>query len=238
MSPDGTKVYAVNHNGSGEGFTNDAVTQYNLSTAWDLSTMSGAIGATISLNAFPTFQDSSPQAPFFSPDGLNLYVSSQTNRIFRFTLSTAYVVSTSTTDSSMATGLTGVSGLSFSQDGTKMFVNSTSNVLRRFTLSTAWDLSTATIDAQTLSIAGGSIHFATDGLSLYTQGTGLVKYYLATAWDLSSFQVSKTSVALSSLTGVTSGGIYLSPDESKFFLSGYTAYPVKRFDLLTPTKVH
>jgi len=231
MSPDGTKVYAVNHNGSSEGFTNDAITQYDLSTAWDLTTMSGAIGSTISLNAFPSFTDGSPQSAFFSPDGLNLYVSGQSNRVFRFTLSTAYLVSTSTANSSIATGLTLANGISFSQDGTKMFVVTTSSIVRRFTLSVAWDITTATIDAQTLTINGGALHFSTSGLVLYTQGLGLVKYYLNTAWDLSSYVKTVSSVALSSLTGVTGGGIYLSPDETKFFLSGYTAYPVKRFEI-------
>lgn len=46
MSPDDTKVFAVLHNGNNEGFTRDSVMQFNLSTPWDLTTMSTRIGNT------------------------------------------------------------------------------------------------------------------------------------------------------------------------------------------------
>jgi len=235
MSTDGTQIYAVNHNGVSEGFVNDAITQYTLSTPWDLSTMSARVGSTISLNSFPTFTDNSPQGAFFSPDGLNLYVSGgSSNRIFRFTLITPYTVSTSTPHSSFASGLTGLSGLSFSQDGTKMFIYGTS-ALRRFTLSTAWDITTATNDAMSLTIAtGGQIFFKTDGLSVFSFSGPINRYYLTTPWDLSTHIATTSSIALSTLTGVFQGGIYISPDGMYYFMSGYTGYPVKRFELKNP----
>jgi len=236
MSPDGTKIYAVNHNGVSEGFTNDAVSQYTLTTPWDLSTMTGVVGSTISLNSFPSFTDGGPLAAFFSPDGFNLYVSGGgSNRVFRFTLATAYMVATSTPHSSFATGLTGLFGLSFSQDGTKMFVTN-SGFIRRFTLSVAWDITTATNDAMSLAILGGQIFFKTDGLSFFTFSGPINRYYLTTPWDLSTHIATTSSVALSTLTGVFQGGIYISPDGKYYFMSGYTGYPVKRFELKAPFK--
>jgi sugar lactone lactonase YvrE len=238
MSPDGTKIYAVNHNGSAEGFTNDAITQFNLSTPYDLTTMSGRIGSSPSLNSFPSFSDSSPQAAFFSPDGLNLYVSGGSSlRVFRYTLSTAYEVSTATAHSSFASGLTSLTSLSFSQDGTKMFLVGTGSFIRRFTLSTAWDINTATNDSMSLAISGGQIFFRTDGTSFFTFNGRINKYILGTPWDLSSFVLLESSIELSTLTFVFPGGIYISPDGFNFFMSNYTGAPVKRFELAKPFRV-
>lgn len=235
MSPDGTKVFAVNHNGSAEGFTNDAVTQYSLSTAWDLTTMSARIGSSPSLNSFPSFTDSSPQGAFFSPNGLNLYVAGGSSfRVYRYTLSSAYTVSTATAHSSFASGLTSLSGISFSQDGTKMFLVGTGAFIRRFTLSSAWDITTATNDSMSLAIAGSHLFFKTDGLSFFTYSGPINRYYLTTPWDISTYVAKKSSVALSTLTYVFGGGIYLSDDGKKFFMSNYVGAPVKRFELKTP----
>lgn len=238
MSPDGTKVFAVNHNGVSEGFTNDAVTQYSLSTPWDLTTMSAMIGSSPSLNSFPSFTDTSPQGAFFSPDGLNLYVAGGSSfRVYRYTLSSTYTVSTASAHSSFATGLTTLSGISFSQDGTKMFLIGTGSFIRRFTLSSAWDITTASNDSMSLSISGGQMFFKTDGLSFFTYSGPINRYYLSTAWDLSSFIVSLSSISLSTLTSVFGGGIYFSTDGTKFFMSNYTLYPVKRFELEIPFKI-
>ena len=48
---------------------------------------------------------------------------------------------------------------------------------------------------------------------------------------MNTTRIQPVNTGLSKKTGVAGGGIYLSPDETKFFLSGYTAYPVKRFDI-------
>jgi DNA-binding beta-propeller fold protein YncE len=235
MSSDGTRVYGMNHNGSSQGFTQDAVSQFNLSTPWDLSTMSGIISSTPSLNAFPSYYEDGPRGIWFSPDGLNLYVAGGlTKRVFRYTLSTAWELSTSSAHSSVDTGFTYLAGLSFSTDGAKMFVTENANALKRFTLSTAWDITTATIDTGSMTIADGNVHFNSDGRSFYSNGTYLTKYYLTTPWDLNSYLKSINSVDISTLI-ITSGfqGIYIDPSEQYFFRSFYTVSGVKRFDLLT-----
>jgi DNA-binding beta-propeller fold protein YncE len=233
MSSDGTRVYGMNHNGNSQGFTQDAVSQFNLSTPWDLTTMSGIAASTASLNSFPSYYEDGPRGICFSPDGLNLYVAGGgTRRIFRYTLSTAWELSTSSPHSSQFTGFTYIAGLSFSTDGTKMFVTESSNVLKRFTLSTAWDILTATIDAGSISIADGNIHFNSDGMSFYSNGAYLTKYYLTTAWDLNSYLKSINSVNISTLV-VTSGfqGIYIDPLQQYFFRSFYTVSGLKRFEI-------
>jgi WD40 repeat protein len=239
MSPDGTKVFAVLHNGNNEGFTRDSVIQFNLSTAWDLTTMSTQIGGTPSLNSFPSYSEQAPTGAFFSPDGLNLYVCGQTfNRVYRYTLSTAYTPSTATAHSSFATGLTVIVGLTFSQDGTYMFITGTSSLVTRFLLSTAWDVTSASTNGSTKTITGTSIYFTPDGLNLYSfGGGGLIKRYnLATAWDLGSTTIETSSSNIGTIPSIGNigafRGIHLSADGKRFFFSNYVGVdsPVKAVD--------
>ena len=244
FSPDGTKAYSVNHNGSSEGFVNDSVTQYDLSTPWDLLTMGARVGASPSLNVFPSFTDSSPNGVYFSPDGLNLYVVGRSsNRIYRFTLSTAFVASTATAHSSISPGYIALHGISFSQDGLKMFITENANI-RRFTLSVAWDITTAVVDGNILALfAASQFYFKEDGLAIFSYGgpgggTRVGKYYLTTPWDLSSHIATVYSLNLQTLTNVYIGGsIHFSPDGRYLFTNGYTAYSIKRFELKRGFKI-
>lgn len=240
MSPDGTKVFAVLHNGNNEGFVRDSVIQFNLSTPWDLTTMSTQAGGTPSLNSFPSYNENTPYDAYFSPDGLNLYVHGiQLNRIYRYTLGTAYTPSTATAHSSFATGLTGLGGLSFSQDGTYMFVADTSQVVTRFLLSTAWDITTASTNGSSKSITGGiSLYFTPDGLNLYSYSSYIIyRYNLTTAWDLGSTTTTTNSGNISTIVGSTApNGIYLSSDGTRFFFSNYVGVgnTVKAIDFSIP----
>ena len=244
MSPDGTKVFAVLHNGNNEGFVRDSVIQFNLSTPWDLTTMSTQAGGTPSINSFPSYNENSPYGAHFSPDGLNLYVHGiQLNRIYRYTLGTAYTPSTATAHSSFATGLTGAGGISFSNDGTYMFVANTSQVVTRFLLSTAWDVTTASTNGSTKTIQyGTSIYFTPDGLNLYCFGgtAQIYRYNLATAWDLGSTTIITNSGNISTIVTVQGpSGIYLSSDGTRFFFSNYVGAgnSVKAVDFSIPFNV-
>jgi hypothetical protein len=246
MSPDGTKVFAVLHNGNNEGFVRDSVIQFNLSTPWDLTTMSTQAGGTPSINSFPSYNENTPYDAYFSPDGLNLYVHGiQFNRIYRYTLGTAYTPSTATAHSSFATGLTGVGGLSFSQDGTYMFVVGSGPVVTRYLLSTAWDVTTAATNGSTKAITGGaSLYFTPDGLNLYSFGgaSTIFRYNLATAWDLGSTTITTNSGNISTIVGVGGGnsnGIHLSSDGTRFFFSNYVGAgnSVKAVDFSIPFNV-
>jgi hypothetical protein len=241
MSPDGTKVFAVLHNGNNEGFTRDSVMQFNLSTPWDLTTMSTRIGNTPTINSFPGFSEQAPWGVFFSPDGFNLYVAGGSfNRIYRYTLTTAYTPSTATANSTFLTGLTSITGLQFSQDGIYMFVCGSGNNVSRFLLSTPWDITTASLNGGTKIVSGGNaLYFKTDGLSLFTFASGVIyRYYFSTAWDLSSFTKVETSPNLSSIvTNIgTFNGIYISSDGKRFFYSNYVGagFRVRAVNLSKP----
>jgi len=114
IKPDGTKMYVM-------GATNDAVFQYSLSSAWDMSTASYD---TVSFSI--SSQELNPQTLFFKSDGTKFYVLGYGNdTIFQYSLSTAWDMTTASYDG-IAFGVlsqdASPSGLFFKSDGTKFYV--------------------------------------------------------------------------------------------------------------------
>ncbi len=82
FSSDGTKMYVVGGN-------SDAVHQYNLSVAWDVST--GVFSQTFSVAS----QDTTPTGIHFTSDGMYMYmVGHSTSAMYEYALSTAWDIST------------------------------------------------------------------------------------------------------------------------------------------------
>jgi 6-phosphogluconolactonase (cycloisomerase 2 family) len=168
FKPDGTKMYMTSSNSS-------RVYQYTLSTAWDLSTASYD-----SVSFTTATQDSFPRDTFFKPDGTKMYVVSNPNdRVYQYTLSTPWVVSSATYDS-LSFLLTGQDAnpfsVQFNLDGTKMFIlGGIGDTVFQYTLSTAWDVSSATYDSVSFSVAtqessSRGIYFRPDGFKMYVIG--------------------------------------------------------------------
>jgi sugar lactone lactonase YvrE len=139
---DGTAFYVIGNN-------NDNVRQYTLSTAWDLSTASYA-SKTFSVSG----QENSSQEIFFKPDGTKFYIVGSTigtRRVFQYSMSTAWDVSTASYDSVsfLVSGQeTNPNSMFFKPDGTVMWIaGSTNDRVYQYTLSTAWDVSTASYDS-------------------------------------------------------------------------------------------
>ena len=116
FKPDGTNFYVI---GNGR----DAVDQYSLSTAWDIST---ATDDNVSFSVLT--QDGQPQSVYFNPDGTNCYVlgsSQSTDAVYKYTLSTAWDLTTASYSSisfSVASQDTAATGFFFKSDGSKMYV--------------------------------------------------------------------------------------------------------------------
>ena len=74
FKPDGLKMFVT-------GATNDRVYEYNLSTAWNVST------AVFFQSILVSAQDTAPSSVFFKPDGLKLFITGQTNgRVYSYDL--------------------------------------------------------------------------------------------------------------------------------------------------------
>jgi hypothetical protein len=141
FKPDGTAVYYVSSTG------NRTIIQYNLSTAWDLTTRGSLISANIGLGD----QDNNPRDLLFDPTGTILYMVNADVVIYKYTLSTPWDVSTLTYSTIALTGFydysTSSMGIEFNNDGTKLFVlGASANQVKSYTLSPAYDVSTATYD--------------------------------------------------------------------------------------------
>jgi len=118
IKPDGTKLYIV-------GITNDAVSEYNLSTAWDMSTASYSQNYTISS------EEGIALGLGFAYDGTKFFVVGNTNdTVYQYSLSTAWDVSTASYSSksfSIASQDTQAYSIRFKPDGTKMYIGGADN---------------------------------------------------------------------------------------------------------------
>jgi len=167
FKPDGTKMFTY-------GAFQDRIKQYNVSTAWDLSTVTYINDLSISEENYPT-------GMFFKPDGTKLYLIGNTeNTTFQYTLSTPWDVQTATYDSksfdaSSSSGLD-AKDVFFKSDGTKMYiVGNSSKVITQNSLSRPWDVSTATYDgiifnASNQDLVIEAVFFKPDGTEMYILG--------------------------------------------------------------------
>lgn len=178
-----------------------------------------------------TTEDTAPRSPFFKSDGTKMYILGNANdRVYQYTLSTAWDVSTATYDSVSfslaAQGATPI-GLVFSSDGTKMYTTEVANDrVNQYTLSTAWDLSTASYTTfksvasqETTPIC---VFFKSDGLKMYVLGNindTVYQYTLSTAWNVSTATYDTVSFSLASQL-TTPYGLLFSSDGTKMFALG------------------
>ena len=162
FKPDGTKMYI-------SGSAGDDINEYNLSTAWDIST------AVYSQLFSVSSQDTSPRGIAFKPDGLKMYVTGGSNKINEYDLSTAWDISTASF-LQLFTVISGTRGIFFKPDGLTVYITATdySGVVVPYSLSTAWDISTATqgtmlsVNAQDSTPTG--VFFKPDGSKMYITG--------------------------------------------------------------------
>ena len=180
FKPDGTKLYVM------DGTSTPRVWQFALSTAWDLSTLTFD-SATISLSATDsTYHDGLA----FKPDGTKMYVTGDADKVYQYSLSTAWSISTATYDSvSFYYGSQALiaTDLEFNTDGTKMYVidRATNDVVYEYDLSTAWDLSTASYNSVSFDVsaqgtAAYGMQFKDDGTKLYVINTSNTVYQYST----------------------------------------------------------
>ena len=220
IKPDGTKAYTI-------GAIGDAVYQYSLSTAWDISTASYD-----SVSFSVSSQGSQPDGLIFKPDGTAMYVSDITNdAIYQYTLSTAWDISTASYASkslSVSSQATNPRSFYIKTDGTKLYVNDGGNdTIYQYSLSTAWDVSTGSYDSVSLSITSTDsiptgLSFNSDGTRMYHAGyenDAVYLYTLSTAWDIST--ATYTGSSLSVITQVSNPyDLYIDTDVRHIYVLG------------------
>jgi len=112
FKPDGTSVYVI-------GSKDDAMHQYSLSTAWDIST-------TVYVQSFSVLaQEAGPAGLFFKPDGTSMYIIGYSgDDINQYSLSTAWDISAATyvQNFSVVAQEDSPRDLFFKPDGTSMYI--------------------------------------------------------------------------------------------------------------------
>jgi len=221
FSSDGTKLF-INTTGGGTA----ELLQYNLSTAWDITT------ASYSSSFALTSQDTgvSVGSSFFKPDGTKYYMAGINNDVvYEYDLSTPYTVSSmsySGNSKNISAQITGPAGIWFYSNGTKLILGGTNtDALYQYTLSTAWDISTASYDSVSFSVSGQSsapytLHFNSDGTKLFLLGGNnkeIYQYSASTPYDISS--LSYDNVSFSVITEAnTPRGMAFKDDGSKMYI--------------------
>lgn len=177
----GTKLFVI-------GLASQAVFQYTLSTAWDIST------ASYDSKSFSvSSQEVSPFGIYFKPDGTKMYICGYDgDDVNQYSLSTAWDVSTASFDNktiSVSSQGTNPTGLSFSSDGKILLVEAAGSIYK-YSLTTGWDVSTGSYASESITVSGqdsdpygASIN--ADGTKLYMVGTTndtVYQYGIGSAW--------------------------------------------------------
>jgi 6-phosphogluconolactonase (cycloisomerase 2 family) len=214
---DGAKMYVV-------GSIGDDVNEYDLSTAWDIST------ASYLQNFSVVAQGNGPTGLFFHPDGIKMYVICQSSdSIHEYNLSIAWDISTAAFVQSFSVVAqdTIPQGLFFRPDGLKVcIVGREADEANEYNLSIAWDISTAafvqsfSVTAQDTDPTG--LAFNSDGTKMFVVGNGsdsVHQYTLTTGFDVSTASYDSVSFSVAAQeTNPT--GLFFHPDGIKMYVSG------------------
>jgi DNA-binding beta-propeller fold protein YncE len=211
------------------------VNEYDLSTAWDISS------ASYLQNFSVAAQEISPQGFFFKPDGLKMYVvGSSGDDVNEYDLSTAWDISSASYLQRSSVGAQDKTprGVFFKPDGLKMYIlGASGRDVNEYDLSTAWDITPASylqnfsVSAQEISPMG--VLFKPDGLKMYivgVSGQDVNEYDLSTAWDISSASYLQNFSVSAQETSPR--GVFFKPDGLKMYIVGVSGQDVNEYDLL------
>jgi sugar lactone lactonase YvrE len=231
FNADGTRMYIV-------GTYWNRVFQYDLSTAWDVSTTSSS-----TVNFILGNGESGTVGLAFNTDGTKMYMTGgATDKVWEYDLSTGFDISTASYNGSNVS----VSGthsspndITFSNDGTKMYiVGATADNISQYDLTTGFDVTTATYSGNQIS-TGSTTPAATapyglawnnNGTKMYLTGTSsdtVHEYDLTTGFDLSTATLSGNTY-LSSHDPIS---ICFRPDGRKMYLLSWADDKVHQYSV-------
>jgi len=223
FKPDGTKMYF-------SGDQNDKLVEYNLSTAWDLSTAT--------FNQYSPTIVASARQPFFTSDGLKVFIPSNgSDDVTEYSLSTAWDVSTLSyvREFDVSTQEGNPLALFFKDDGSKMYVAGSSG-------DRVWQYST-TLSTEIMDLSTGSVFEITPTSDFQIKlsnpaasGTVSQATLLLTGANTNTFDLSiatqETSVSVSSQSTLPQG-LFFKSDGTKMYVCDGTNRDVFQYSLST-----
>jgi len=240
LSPDGTKIFFT-------AFHENVLYQFNLTTAFDISTLDTSSEVQLGLNAGSDDIGTFSQGHAFNSDGTKIFAVSSNGPLNAHTLTTPYDLSnfSQVADDGInfKTGLGAGDGaitpwdIEFNNDGTKMYLlDSTAGSVIEYDLSTAFDTSSATyvneldVTSQT-SKTEEDLEFDDDGTRMYiiesgttAASTKIYVYKLSTPFHTSTatFVGSIANFFDASGANGTPLGLGFSNDGMKLYQTTYT----------------
>ena len=204
FKPDGTIMYITNRDPNN---SNKAqVTQYSLSTPFDISTATKTSQTNLvhKGNAAVFF----PHAIEFKPDGTKMFLASNNSQtsIYQYNLTTPWDSSTVVFEKRFQIGNSNersLRTLSFKPDGTRMFTGGPNQgKIRAYILANPWDLTSGvSLEAVSADLKTSSdtnfrnTQFDTTGSIMYIMGNtnnNIHKYTLSTPWDVTTLSSTST----------------------------------------------
>lgn len=184
-------------------------------------------------------------ATHFSADGSKMYIISQNEYVYQYTLSTPWDVSTATYDTKSFLTSAEVGNLFggfIGYDGTKFYaLDWTNDKIIQYTMSTPWDISTCSYDSkfflytsQASSMEG--MFMSQDGTKMYLSSYStdhIYQYTLSTAWDISTVSYDSKSLYVNSQDSKPYG-IAITDDGRTLLMGGNTTGNVFQYTMSTP----
>lgn len=216
LSKTGLKMYITGSGGA------DAIYEYDLSTAWDVTTASYLQSVATPVGT------SNPTDLFVKEDGTELYLTdSNTQGIYQMTMSTPWDVTTASQSGVIAAPDTTVLGVFLRDDGTSVWCcGMGGDRVYKQTLSTPWDITSAGT-ASNFYVGGADntpygVFVKPDGTKFWMVGGQYARIYefdMSSAWDVTS--ASYSSVYKSSQDSVPTA-VTWSDDGTSMYELGLT----------------
>jgi len=230
FKPDGTKMYIA-------GIDGDDINEYNLSTAWDVSTASYIQNFSVSA------QEDQPGGIYFKPDGTKFFMAGRNGRdVNEYSMSTPWDISTASyvQNFSVSTQMTKPSGITFKPDGTEMYLSnedySPGGKEYQYSLSTAWDVSSASYGSISLTPTPVSANFQYQDL-IFNNNGGFITILLtdnAVSRALVYQQWAGGSFKDVASQDTSPEDVYIKPDGTKMYVLGGAGDDVLEYNLSTP----
>jgi 6-phosphogluconolactonase (cycloisomerase 2 family) len=233
ISPDGTKVYIVDAN-------DRFITQYNLSTPFELSSSSVSGGVDlISESGFPL-------SVKFNDAGTKMYIlDSSSDTVYQYSLSVPFDISNGDGDPGTSVDITSLtpntSALITKSDGTVFYILDSNGTVYQFDVSTPFDPTTANLAGATSyqstatdnSMLG--MTFSTDGTKLFMTGSdndNVYEHNLSTAFDVTTATYTGVTFSVGAQETVP-WAITFNPTGTKMYIGGITQDNINEYDLST-----
>jgi len=198
LSPNGLRMYIYGEN-------NDRVYQYALSSAWDITSASSVNSVLVSS------QSTYGSGLYFKPDGTKMYISDQgTERVYQYSLSTAWDITTTTYDSVNVSffslfNLSDTLDIAFKDNGTMVYFvgddNTGNSIAGQVALTTAWSLS-STGSTTTISLNSQNTN-SPRAMFVGRAGTKLYSSFNFSTSQMYQYSIQSTTTPATTITAPT-----------------------------------